>query len=686
MRDRGPSPGVVAAAGVLAVVAVATTLLGLLPWWAVAALSTLHAWFFWHGSLVVRRVAPEAGAGTSLLVGPVLGLALCTVGLLALWLLGARGAWMFLLAPWPVWALLGLPLHRLAPGLPLPQFDRRDALAAFLLLLVIPLVVTLPYWNVGAPLEDGGRAYRAYFTADFVWAMTAVAEVAKGDIPPKNPFATGDALRYYWLAHFLSAATYRVGGGWGLAIEPIILANSVGYGVAFLLFFHAFVRAWGPGPVAAGAGIVLVFCASSFEALGQAWAWRHRDHLWVRLTDVNIDAVTRWLYDGMPIDGLHRMLLYQPHHLTGYAMGLLALLLVGRARGVRSSPVALTAGALLALSLLYSSFTAIIIGVGVAGLYAARLREGSRPLDLFRCGVLGSVPVGVAVALSMALGYVDPKAGGLLQFGPNPLAFHQAPYMLFLSLGPPLLLGTAGLALSLRHGLDARPVAALVLAAMAFYFFADVPDMGGVWVGWRSGHLLFVAFAVFTGVVFAWTAAQSRRTRRAVWGGSALLALAAVPTVAIDVHNAQDLTNTRSGPSFPWVLRLSKGEVAALEWMRRHTSADAVVQPDAQARANASWGYISAFGERRMAAGLPIAMIPLAPYVRTAGIVHEGLFRQRHLPAATQLARRMGIDYVYLGPLERDEDPDLYGRLLSWPQGFRLAFQNEDVAIFRVVR
>lgn len=663
--------------------ALALLLLALLPWWGALSLVALHVWFAWHGYLIVGQLAPSGDRGARALFGPVVGLGLCTMGLLVLWLLGARGAWMFLLAPWPIWALWRLPLERVASSLSVPRTSRADLVAVLLVLLIVPLVVGLPYAHVAAPMDDGGVAYRAYFTADFVWAMTTVAEVSKGDMPPANPFLRGDALRYYWLAHFLSSATYRVGSGWGLAIEPIVLANSVWYGVAFLLFLHGFVRAWGATAAASGAAITIVFLASSFEALDQAIAWRHRDHLWTRLTDVNIDAVTRWLYDGMPIDGLHRMLLYQPHHFTGYALGLLALLLVGRARAVDRSAVAVAAGTLLALSVLYSSFTAIIIGAAVAAVYAVRLMTPFRPLVVLRCAVLGALPVGVAVGASIALGYVDPKAGGLLQFGPSPLAFRHAPYVLFLSLGPPLLLGALGLAVGPWRRM--LPLWMLVIAAFAFYFFVEVLGMGGVWVGWRSGHLLFLAFAALAAAAFTWAALQARRVRWAVWSATGLAVFAALPTVAIDVFNAQDLTNPRWGPSFPWVLRLSRDEAAALEWVRRHTAPDAIVQPDTLVRANASWGYITGFGQRRMAAGMPIAMIPLEPYERATRLVHQGLFLQESPAAATLLARRLGIDYVYVGPVERGAHADLRDRLASWPSGFTPVFRNRDVTIFRVV-
>ena len=60
--------------------------------------------------------------------------------------------------------------------------------------------------------------------------------------------------------------------------------------------------------------------------------------------------------------------------------------------------------------------------------------------------------------------------------------------MLFLSFGPLLVCRyrrPAALAVGARA--TGRRRGHWSSAALAFYFLADVPDMGGVWVGWRSG-------------------------------------------------------------------------------------------------------------------------------------------------------------------------------------------------------
>lgn len=672
--------------GVLLLAVVGVSYLSVIRWWAVPISIGVLAWFSLHGIAFARRLTQSHDSKAHWLFGPVWGTGLCAVGLLGLWVLGGRGAWVLLVAPWPIWGLLLLPIAGAGEGLALPTFTRRDLLAVLVLMLIVPVIVGLPYAHVAESVEEGGKAYRAYFTADFVWAMTAVAEVSKGDMPPKNPFLAGETLHYYWLAHFLSAVEYRVLRPWGLTIEEITLANSLGYGFTFIAFLYGFVRVFGAGVWAAAGACALVFLANSFEALDRIWAWWDGGQIWQQLIDVNIDAGARWFYAGMPVDGLQRMLLYQPHHLAGYALGLSALVFVARARDVTRPELALAAGSFLGLSLLFSSFTAIIIGVTVALMYAVRLLTPPRWTAMPICALAGSLPVGAADLVSSALGYVDPNAGLLVRFGPNPVAFVQWPYLLLLSFGPPLLIGAVGLvAIAATRRWSALPVVALAGVAMAFYFLIDVPDMEHVWVGWRAGHLLFIALAAAVGLLFTMLASAPFAVRLGSWSLVGLLTAAALPTVVVDVFNAQDITNRSRGASFPWTLVLSRSEVAALDWLKTQTPPDVVVQPDVVLRASESWGHITAFGERRMAAGLPIAMIPIKPYEHASDVVSHQVFADNmSVDDRASVARGLGIDYLYVGPPERRAHPGMIPTLDARMDLFAAAFRNDDVVIYRV--
>ena len=102
--------------------------------------------------------------------------------------------------------------------------------------------------------------------------------------------------------------------------------------------------------------------------------WRVVDYL----KTLNIDAVTRWFYESLPVDGLQRLLWYQPQHSTAYALGLSALLVLAQAARPPSAAVLALCGLLLGLCLLLSTFSAIMLTSMVAVL-ALRAIVRTRP-------------------------------------------------------------------------------------------------------------------------------------------------------------------------------------------------------------------------------------------------------------------------------------------------------------------
>ena len=94
-----------------------------------------------------------------------------------------------------------------------------------MLLLIVPLVVGLPFAHVGEITADG-QAYRAYFTADYVWRRAVVIELAKGAALPVNPYFAGDVLHYYWMPHVLSACNIASPPR-GRSLDELLLIRSI---------------------------------------------------------------------------------------------------------------------------------------------------------------------------------------------------------------------------------------------------------------------------------------------------------------------------------------------------------------------------------------------------------------------------------------------------------------------------
>lgn len=636
------------------------------------------------GVVLAHRVIARQGAGpvAAWLIGPALGLGFSVTGLLLFWAIGLQNWLALLLAPGLTWALVWAATRFGGPTLRLPTFGPVDATAVGIALLVVPLVTFVPYDHVREPTRDGD-AYRAYFTADFVWAMSVAGELAKGHMPPDNPFLKDEPLHYYWMSHLLSGGIYRNVRDWGVTVEQVLLIDGLAFGLVFVAFLYGLARVGGASPPFAALAVVVAFLANSYEGLDRILVLRGMHQSIDNLRVVNIDAVTRWFYEGMPVDGLQRMLLYQPHHLAGYMLGLSALWLVGFAADVRETSVALWAGILLGLALLFSTFTALVIGVAVGLLYAWRLLALRDWRALWQCAVLGAVPLLVAFALARALGYTDPRQGSLLIVGPNRVAFHRWPFMLLLSFGPLLLGGLAG---SLRWGWVKREgatAAALVVAALAFYFFVDVPDQGGVWVGWRTGHLLFIAFTVMSAAALtaAW---RYRGLRVPLLALVVVLVAPALPTVAIDVYNAQDIDNRFPAATFPWTLIVTPDERAALDWIRHETPVDAIVQFEPRVRHSGTWAFIPAFAERRMAAGLPGSMIPLLPYSLATDNVTFGIFRASKAEDAWNMAHFMGITHLFVADPELGKYKEAIDMWDADPVHFKPVFRQGVVRVYEI--
>jgi hypothetical protein len=683
--SRASLPNLAILAVALAILAgLAFCIAAIVPFGPGLLLFAITVWFSVPGLLAAWLMyGPAQGRGFAAgVVGPIWGYGISSLALLGLWMGGIRGAGL-LTAPLVACAVAGAAGWIFKGTLSPPGFRKADVVAVLLLLAMVPAIVGRPFAHVAEPVPEG-RAYRAYFTADMIWRMAVVAEVSKGAMPPRNPFLRGEALHYYWLPHLLTAAQYRAMDR-RVSLEQVLLVNSVALGLAFVLFLYGFTRHYVSSPTAAAIACAGAFLFTSFEGLERlVFLWRRGDSVEsgiATLKNLNIDAVTRWFYASLPIDGLQRLLWYQPHHSTGYALGLSALLVLAQAKVVTARLLAFC-GALLGLTLLFSTFAAIMLTAMVALTAAVMLVRSREWATLAAGAAAGAVPLALAVGAAHSLRYIDTSGPSLARVLVNPMAVNNAGIALVLSFGPMLIFGLCGGLMAFR----VRPfhflgVGAIVLVSFVFYFFVDVRDHQYVYVGWRSGHFLFVAFAALTGYALQTLWQMGRAARVASGTAAAALGLLAIPTFAIDYYNTQDVTNYNPDDKYSWTLVQSHDEVAALTWIRMSTAPNAIVQIEPHAREGRRWADVPAFAERRMAAGLPISMVPLQQYEAASNNV-LALFQEQNGDAAFDKAARLGIDYLLVGPPERKAFPRFEEALRSRPSRFREAFRSGDVSIF----
>lgn len=516
------------------------------------------------------------------------------------------------------------------------------------------VLVAAPFARVGASVP-GGTAYRAYFSADLMTHLSVVAELQKGVFPPQNPFYAGEPLDYYWLVFTFPAAIGALTSNQG-ALLSLYLAS----GLLFAGLLFCAMRELGLRPARACLATLVALFAASYDGLLALVAREP----W---TGMNVDAFSRWAFELVSLDGLHRSILYTPQHLFSYSLLLILLMLVWRPLPDDAASAGLS-GVLLGGMAGASIVTAMLAGPWLVLRLFWRRASSRRFVGL---ATLSTVSALAFLGWYVALGFFGSAGGALILRAPRLM---ELPSLLVIDAG-----ALVGLVLfRLRRPLESRDRELMALGGLAIVatLFLDLAGYEGIWMAWRAGSVLLVALALL--------AAPALEGRLGV--RQALLLLPALLTVFLDVYNAQDTTNRELSPGgFRWTTTLSDDEAEAFAWLRQETPPASVVQWDTRARDLGSWAFLPALAERRMAAGFPIFLLDVGKYrVRERRHVRP-IFVSGDAEEAYRQARELGIDYLFVGATEIETRGERVRALFEAPQRFRSVFENASVTILAVV-
>jgi hypothetical protein len=373
-----------------------------------------------------------------------------------------------------------------------------------------------------------------------------------------------------------------------------------------------------------------------------------------------------------------------PQHAAACALGLSGLLVASTGGASVPAAAVLLAGVAFGLAVTFSP----LLGAAFALIYAFTILVDvirARPFTMrpLLRQLLAAVPAVAAIVWCVTNDMFE-GAGNALYFGMAGPARHAPVLTMTVGLGP--LVVAAILGMWPLRGFPRASVTAVVAALVGswlMYFVLLVPDQ--YWVGFRAGQILLITLPVLAARFFS--QAFSWRVR---WPGTVMAALlftVGLPTTMIDAFVAQDTSNERMGPGFHWTIHLTRQEQEALAWIRHETPPTAIVQMDALTRGRETWTLIPSFAGRRMAAGLyPVSLVHLGLSQERAQQV-RALYGSADPMEAWEIARALGIDYVYLDAVEKTTvtGPALE-KFENNSQYFVPVFRNAEVLVFSVVK
>jgi hypothetical protein len=650
--------------------------------WAIAGATGLLYLLAFLGASLVGLPWGLALFGSRHAAGWVAGLLFGYVGAGLLWwtvALAADASVGWAVAAWTALTVvswwLGRRVRREGPLTPLPSWTRQSTIALLVVLLLVPVLVGRPFSQIGHRAPDGSRLYRAYFTADFVWHMAVVEELAKRSSPPVDPYLSPDPLHYYWTYFLVPTALSAVTR---VDTERTLALNALACGLLFVAAIYLgtwIVLPHRPWSVALAVSLVML-CGSieGLAALFYFW-WHGLPAEMVR--GLNIDALSAWAFHGLRIDNLPRALWYTPQHAMAFALGMMGCLGLRTGAPVRRLGV-LLAGAALGAAVAFNPFVGAVFAAvyGLTTVWDAMQRGAPRAITP---RLPAAIPIAAALGWCLANQMMAGSAGRIHigWWGP---ATHAPLTTLALSFLPAALPALAALA-SRRAAWPSTATPAIVGLGVSFVLMFTVAlVVDPHWVGFRTGHLVFgwLPPIVAIGLVTLHAAGG----RRAMAGIALAVLVAGLPTTLIDSYNAQDVRNDSMGPGFHWTLTLTPEQQAALRWIRQQTAEDAIVQADPISRGREWWSLVPSFAGRRMAAGLPISLMHEPEFdVRSREV--QLIFSGANAEVAARRARRLQIDYLYVDASDRRRYPDT-AKFDRRPDLFVPAFRDGEVAVYAV--
>jgi hypothetical protein len=627
--------------------------------------------------------------------------------------------------------------------LSLRPWGKGDYLVLLTSLIIFLALATPPQLNMGRETPSG-YAFYGSFAADSLRNLAFIAELSKGEIPPQNPYVSGNTLHYYWLSYIAPATIYKILGKKD-SLQDLLTGYTLFAGFLFLTIFFSTLRLYTHHIFPLGVGMFILLLATNYKGFYLWWTFPGNTQSFIdQMLHFKIEASTLRIW-RVAIMGLYRYLLVAPQHLFALAFFLMGWTLctnderrmqndelmhrsprlsLGQALFITPRSFILTSF-LIGILFGYSGFIGLIAITWYGGCLAVACFSSKKALKenlsmfFMAIGIL-IIPLVIFYSLKM----IVPGRGDLL-FSLNKTFLKDAFQIFFVNLGPGFVLGTLGMLVALWTLIRSRSSSfllpnfwlmgiclflftmvvvqnfwevtlksSLVMVLNLIFFSVWFLDFVWKWLqklearsqgsGVRSGisSIWFLALRLSSGQA----SGPSTQLRTGLWLLLMLLCLPAIPTAILDAY----IYTKSTSPVDTDFIGLE--DMKAFTWIRDNLPERSIIQGVPQGfdeeDVQVNYAGIPSFAQRRTALGdkldaenfqIPEGQVAYRQKQITA------FFKSHDLARAMDIARQYGIQYVYVGPTERNYYLFGLSKFDNFKNLFREVYHQDGVRIFQIL-
>ncbi len=550
------------------------------------------------------------------------------------------------------------------------RLKKADLIALLTIISITALFTVIPQSRIAAPKENT-YIVRAYFVPDYLKHVALSAEISKGDMPPDNPFVTGNKLHYYWIYYLFPAFGYNLLSRHGSLLRLNIFSNLLAN--IFLIFsIYAFSKKYMKSITKKSVLIFAFIFASSYEGiLYLLESLKSKADILSNFINYNIDGLTRWRYGQPQIDTIYRSFLYTPQQQIGFA-GLLIFifLLTEKGRKTASNSNIIIIPVITGIVLGYNFFCGLYMALWFFVIYPIFLCIKERNiLEIIKRQALSFIvfiifPVFYKI-LDMLLESRNPLLIGFNIYRPFNMIMIFLINFSWLWI-PVVFFCCFPIIKSIKKkradiDIDMIKFISMILLAVSLIFFIQIrgfeADMG-LKIGQVLNIILFAGFLYLCSML----------KRRILFLCFILLFIPGLMTSIIDFANSCDIKNAPG--MFLTFFRAE--DICAMRHIKENINKDAVIQALPE-RDDKRASIIPVFGERRTALAdemhSKIYMLDeMDIYEKRKEKIYE-MFYADEMEDVYHIAEEYGIDYLFVGTKERDI-PEIVENLDRFPKAY----------------